>query len=424
MYFFTVLIRHDNKISVVFQVYNNISGDELAELRATLQFGIEAVRGVASPRVDVIVLLKLGQILAKRAQGTSKLVEKTAIEARVESIYKYSLYMIRMHSNGRSTTDPFRRIFKYPLGGQSIEKEQNELTEEAIAFLADRYFRNHDFEECIEDLSGIRLPFATYFQAEACRKITELSNTSKKDKRVYLEKAKDYLNQTVDLLDGINVDKNHPLKSIVHSDFKRLQQESRRIETNQSFNDSFVSALNNSRVGDQFGDSVEMVPTTPVPGQVNNNNNENLEKLIREMMTSLTFLKDSVSDVRDRVQSIEEQLQKRNNDALSVGAIDADSHDENQFLQQIPGSASQWNNTSMFTNTSRLQAPNQSQLNSFQHQQSFGPQDVSALAAAAAAINNPYLARGILLILLLFLYICKQHIHLILYLFHRTQFIF
>lgn len=222
---------------------NNISGDELSELRTTLQDGIEAVRGVGSPKVDLIILLKLGKIFYKRAQDTNRTVERGFLESRTEALFKYSLHMLRMQSSNR-TIEPFRRLFKYAVGSNKseIDTDSNNLAEEAITFLAGRYFKNNEFEECIEDFSGIKLPFATYFQAEAYRKMTELSNTPKKNKRAYFDKARDYLSQTIELLDAPNVDRNHPLKSIVDGDIKRLQHDSRKLETNQSLNDSFVSA--------------------------------------------------------------------------------------------------------------------------------------------------------------------------------------
>lgn len=193
--------------------------------------------------MDLIILLKLGQIFYKRAQGTTRTVERGFLESRTEALFKYSLHMIRMQNSNR-TMDPFRRLFKYTVANNQteIDTETNSLAEEAITFLAGRYFKNNEFEECIEDLSGIKLPFATYFQAEAFRKMTEIANTPKKNKRAYLDKARDYLSQTLELLDAPNVDKNHPLKVIVDGDIKRLQQEARKLETNQSLNESFVSA--------------------------------------------------------------------------------------------------------------------------------------------------------------------------------------
>lgn len=42
------------------------------------------------------------------------------------------------------------------------------------------------------------------------------------------------------------------------------------------------------------------------------NNNDNVEKLIREMMDSISLLRVDVVEIRDRVQSIEDQMQKKN----------------------------------------------------------------------------------------------------------------
>lgn len=355
----------------------------MAELRATLQHGIEAVRGISGPKIDVIILLKLAQIFYKRSQESSKLAERNFLEARTEALFKYSLFLIRVQTSGRSSYDSFRKLFKYNSGGsqQEVENEIDQLTEEAITFLAGRYFKNNEYEECIEDLSGIKLPFATYFQAEAYRKIIELSNTPKKNKRAYLEKARDCLTQTLDLLNKPNIDKNHPLKSIVDTDIKRLQQESRKFETNHSFNDSFVSASNNSR-NEQFDLNDSMSRTRRDVAPVIINNNENIEKLIREMMSSL-------ADVRDRIQGIEEQLQKQKKGQNDTGSVDPleDYYLLEDELQQA-AAGGYLNNTSMFTNVSCT--PNQSQLNSFQaHQQSFGMhQDPTAAAVAAAAALN------------------------------------
>lgn len=362
--------------------------------------------------MDVIILLKLGQLFQKRAQESKKLAEQAMLEARVEALFKYSLYIIRMQSSHRSSADPIRRLFKYAVGGsqQDIDKEVNQLSEEAITFLGVRYIKNNEFEECIEELSGIKLPFATYFQAEACRKMTELVNTPKKNKRAYLEKAKEYLTQTLNLLEDPSVDKNHPLKSIVHSDIRRLQHDSRKVETNQSFNDSFVSASNNSR-SEHYHDFEDSTPrhrrdagSSVAPAPVIINNNENIEKLIREMMGSLTILKDDVSDMKermadmgDRVQRIEE-LQKKSSHQQDLGSVDPldDYYLLDDELQQSAASG-YLNNTSMFTNVSRLNASHNPN-NAFtpQQQQQYGiHQQAAAVAAAALNLNSsPALFRG------------------------------
>lgn len=349
------------------QVYNNTSGDELAELRATLQYGIEAVRGFGGPRMDLIILLKLGQLFYHRAQDTSKTVERGFLEARTEALFKFSLNMLRMQSASRSNSNvPFRRLFKYATANShyEIETEINSLAEEAITFLADRYFKNKEYEECIEDLAGIRLPFATYFQAESYRKMIELSNTPKKNKRVYVDKARDCLSQTLDLLDAPNVDKNHPLKAIVDEDIKRLHMESRKIETNQSMSDSFVSANGRSDLDDSIvrvQRDINTAISTPVVVPANN---ERLERMIHEMMESLTLLKDDVAEIRTKVNNIDTFLD--NNDTFLSNA------------SMYP----------MYTN--RLNS-----LNLQQQQRNAAALSVQQAAAAAVALGNSYNMPGL-----------------------------
>lgn len=172
--------------------------------------------------MDLIILLKLGQIFAEKAKKTSKSIENGFLGDRSESLFKLALCMLRTQNSSRSLSEPFRRLFKYSVGSNyfEIEQEVNKLAEDAILFVTCRYFNKHAFEECIEDLAGIKLPFATYSQAQAYRKMTEISDTPRKNKRAYLDKARDLLKQTIDLLDGPNVDKDHPLKPVIEEEIK------------------------------------------------------------------------------------------------------------------------------------------------------------------------------------------------------------
>lgn len=283
-------------------MYNNLSADKLSELRVTLQHGIEAVRGMGPPQMDLIILLKLAQIFAKRVQVSNKLVERNFYEDRAVSLSKFALFMFRTQNNSRSV-EPFRRLFKYAVGNSyfEIDTEINSLAEEVITFVADRNFKIKAYEECIDDLAGIKLPYATYFQAASYRKMVDAGDTPKKNKRVYLEKAKDYLKQTLDLLDGPNVDKNHALKSIVDEDIKRLHSESRKLETSQCLTDSFVSANGRSDLDESMHNSgIEREVATPVPGY---SNNENVDRLLRQVIAPLIS---DIEFIRNRVSNMEE----------------------------------------------------------------------------------------------------------------------
>lgn len=131
--------------------------------------------------------------------------------------------------------------------------------------------------------------------------------------------------------------------------------------------------------------------TQPAPVVVANT--ENLERLIREMMQSLTLLTQDVSDVRKKVQNIEEQMSRRqlNQDAGSVDPLEEYFLLEDE-LQQTAGSG-YLNNSSMYTNTSRLNTPSQQQQQNLVQQRNaqFNLQQQAAVAAAtAAALNSPY----------------------------------
>lgn len=284
----------------------------MAELRATLQYGIEAIRGVGTPKIDLIILLKLGQILSKRAQKTPKAVECGFLEDRSETLFKFSLYMLRMQNSSRSTSEPFRRLFKYAVGNNyfEIEQEVNASAEEAITLLAGRYFKKNAFEECIEDFAGIKLPFATYFQAESYRKLTGISDTPKKNKRAYLDKARDYLKQTLDLLDGPNVDKNHLLKSLVHEDIDRMESDIYKLQSEHSTSDlSFYSACSNFEELDVNSDfEAEIEKSQPQAGY--SHMYENIEQMLRQTMESLKILQGDFAELRNRVENIEMLLNK------------------------------------------------------------------------------------------------------------------
>lgn len=344
------------------------------------------------PKTDVIISLKLGLLFQKRSEES-----RSAFDARSDALFKYSLDILRLRYTGRSPVEPVQRLFNYIAGNSSssVDKEINRLAEEAIKFIVGRHFNNHEYDDCIHNLAGIKLPFATYFQAEAYRKKIN-PKISKKDRRECLEKARDFLTQTVELLKS-SIYESHPLKSLAVAAIENVERESRILET--SFNDSFVSASNNSR--NDYYDFDEAITPRQRRDVAVVNNNENVEKLIREMMSSLSLLKDEMSalradvvDTRDRVQSIEEQLQKKSTSQTDAASVDP--LEDYYLLEEDLQQAGLLNNTSMFNNVSRLNSTNQSQMNSFQ-QQPFGiSQDV---AAAAAAFNiNPGLYRGMLLL--------------------------
>ncbi|XP_075147018.1 nucleoporin 358 [Haematobia irritans] len=324
-------------------VYKNLSnGSNLAEIRANLQYGIEAVRGINGPKLDMAIVFKLGQIFVTRAQDIVKPMEKAFLEARAETIYKYGLNMVKMHNKG--VLEPFRKYFKYAKANSSaVEREVFSMAEDAVSYLASRYFKKSEYEDLIEELSGIQLPFATYLQAEAYRKLDEASKTPKKTKRVYLDRATDCLQQTLLLLkSSSHADANHPLNSVIHNEIKRLQQSSNRYLNDSSSNNfSPIMGLNNSSTyEDAEADFNAENSILPTPGLMNSNRsrretiannamlvqqNQELEALVKQMASTLTLLKEEIIDtlkpelhevtkeiacIKDKVSNLEEAMKK------------------------------------------------------------------------------------------------------------------
>ncbi|XP_036335506.1 E3 SUMO-protein ligase RanBP2-like [Rhagoletis pomonella] len=316
-----------------YQVYKNLSSDNLAELRANLQFGIEAVRGVNGPKIDMIIVFKLGQIFVARAQDIVKPVEKAFLEARAENIYKYGLNMVKMNNKG--VLEPFRKYFKYAKANTSVvEREVSNAAEDAVSYLASRYFKKAEYEDLIDELAGIQLPFATYLQAEAYRKLDEANKTPKKAKRMYLDHASECLNQTLNLLKNTETNPDHPLNSIIHTELKRLQQATMKFINEGS---PATGHNNSSTYEDAEADFYHEVSLSGTPAMNRSRRETNasaliamprnteLENLVKQMANTLSFVKEELVDtikpemlsmrkeitsLKDKITSLEDAMKR------------------------------------------------------------------------------------------------------------------
>lgn len=291
------------------QVFKNLSTTEdLGEVRATLQYGIEAVRGVGGPKMDLLICLKLGQLFVARTnQPDIRSTDKIFLETRAEALFKFALHMFRLKNTG--SLGQYRPLFKYNTQNAfETDCTVNAAAEEAVTFVASRFFQAGEYQECIDELQNVQLPFATYFLAESYRKLGQTTNTPKKNQRGHVEKAKEFLQQTLDLLDHPHVDKNHALRSIVHDDLKSLQQQLSKHEVSftngnhlverDSLNDSQSSASGRAR-------SVRDVRPIEQPKF------DELKMMMTKMMETLSIVQDDVLDVRTRLGHMEEKLNRK-----------------------------------------------------------------------------------------------------------------
>lgn len=173
-----------------------------------------------------------------------------------------------------------------------------------------------------------------------------------------------------------------------------------------NLSDSFVSANGRSDLDDSSSAAISSGRTnhdanaTPQPQY----NFSNIERLCRQMMESLTILKEDVAEVRNRVQNIEEQLNER-----GIGDGDDDDEDDSvdvedgldfmdDFRDVKRNQQHNLNNTSMMANvSSRNHTINQQTPKSMhsskpqQQQQAVPPMSVYHGAQGAMQMQNPLL---------------------------------
>lgn len=308
-----------------YQVYKNLASENLAELRANLQYGIEAVRGINGPKVDMLIVFQLGKLLIARAQDMVKPVEKAFLEARAESIYKYGLNMMKMNQKG--VLEPFRKYFKYAKHNTSaVEREIAAAAEDAVSYLATRYFKKAEYMELIDELAGIQLPFATYLSAEAYRKMDEANKTPKKAKRMFLDRASECLNQTLSLLKNTSTDPNHPLNAIIHSELKRLQQST---STRYAHNDTISASPGNHNSSSLLYEDAEDDFFSPITNmsqvatsrrnasaapQKSHEDNEQLKTIL----STLSFIKEQVDSIVPAITEIRKDISNQNDEIANL----------------------------------------------------------------------------------------------------------
>lgn len=273
-----------------YKILKNASGENISHIKAVLQNGIEAIRGEGPPKVDLIILLKLAKILQQRSHSSMKADEKRALECRAEHLFKAALRRVKKSGD----TGEYRFLFKFSTQNYNIDSDLTDLVEEGVQFLAARFFKQNQFNECIDEFEGLEFPFATYFRAEAYKKLDDQGKTSKKAKLLNLEKTKGCLGETLMLLDDPQY-KNHPLHSIVPSEIKRLQYTGVGDQnvSNGFGNSSFFSAEDDDR--QSINASYRARRNVSFSDKT-----AELEVLMRKMMETLDIVKKEVVTIRGK----------------------------------------------------------------------------------------------------------------------------
>ncbi|XP_030568184.1 E3 SUMO-protein ligase RanBP2 [Drosophila novamexicana] len=197
--------------TVMQRIHDNIDIGEnhRIEHRDHLQFGLEVVRCQNEPHIEIIMLLQLGKLLASREDCAN-------LETRIEAFYKLGISMMIRHQEHK--LEPFYRYFKYMnINASSVWIQVKQLAEEALAYLSKRSIKLGNHQEFVKDIHGLKLPMATYLQAEAYRQLADSSHTSRVARQNFQERRIECLRETKVLL-GNNHE--HPLSSVVQRELK------------------------------------------------------------------------------------------------------------------------------------------------------------------------------------------------------------
>ncbi|XP_017873495.1 PREDICTED: E3 SUMO-protein ligase RanBP2 isoform X2 [Drosophila arizonae] len=195
--------------NVMQRIHDNVNMTDRVESRDQLQFGLEVIRCQNEPHIEIIMLLQLGKLLASREDAP-------CLEQRIEAFYKLAISMMIRHQEHK--LEPFYRYFKYLNANASDVWTQIEtLAEDALSYLNRRSIKMGNLQEFVKDIRGLRLPMATYLQAESYRQLAESSHASRVARQNFQERRIECLRETKALL-GSAVD--HPLNSVVQRELK------------------------------------------------------------------------------------------------------------------------------------------------------------------------------------------------------------
>lgn len=164
----------------------NVSGtDDVWNAKQTIEDGIEAVRCVGNAKMELMIALQVADVLRQKLQtqtlGSSEFTKK-AYEHRAENIYRSALAMLKNQSTTAGLNEGKGKLFKYH--SKATDEELQTLSDGALIFLAEFYFKRGEWDTCIDLFTGLQLPYATYYIAEAYKRRDETNqrNSGHQDK--------------------------------------------------------------------------------------------------------------------------------------------------------------------------------------------------------------------------------------------------
>lgn len=268
-------------------------------VREVLQDGIEAVRCVGSPKMDLMMALLTGDVLKQKTDhnvGAIDVTTRKAYEQRVENIFQCALHLFKNQATSSvAAADKQRRLFQFGTGTTTTQPEECEtLLEGAIIFLAEQLFKAGDYDACVEALTNVQLPYATYYIAEAYKRMDESQRNNRTPPRSgnYQNKVKQFLGQTQKLLASASK-RGHSLRTVVSNELKKMQY--------SDLNSSIASVDDDLNLsysgGHSLNRSSRQQDSHVVVDQV-----ANLTALVTQLSMQNTMLQTEMSDIKKMLQ--------------------------------------------------------------------------------------------------------------------------
>nr|CAD7394594.1 unnamed protein product [Timema cristinae] len=249
--------------SAVYQIYmRQTSGDNVGELRLTIQRGLEVIRVNGNHGLDVRLLVLLARVFHYRANALSAQTEVVgevpALEARAALYWNCCIPLLERLQRNQAIRPPNTKLFDFqcPIDCSHSKEltpaELSAVVEEGRLFLACQLMNSNKLEQACETFNQLKSPYASFYQASVYRRLAdeELGNqsgemiTSEMRSRhiVMLTKARDALYLTLDRLRSPSMDQNHPLNAELIEHIDDVERRLNRIDP-EMFNDVNLNDL-------------------------------------------------------------------------------------------------------------------------------------------------------------------------------------
>lgn len=163
--------------SAAYRLHTSTARDKMADLRRTVQRGLEVIRGIGNHGMDLALVAHLARTFAhksssKRAEGLEE--EAGAFDDQAARYWEVLLSMLeRASGTVGSPSAAYSRLFGAVSSGVASPQEVQSLKQEAKTFLAVRAMNADCLNEAIDMLSELTTAQSAFYTALVLKKMSE-----------------------------------------------------------------------------------------------------------------------------------------------------------------------------------------------------------------------------------------------------------